>query len=204
MGVFHRQGRLKNMKVYVDSPMAVAVSELYTRHTNVYDDHAKELLAEQLKPLNFPGLRYIQSVEESKQLNDKSGFMVIIAASGMCTGGRILHHLRHNLSNPRTQVVIAGYQGQGTLGRRLVDGARFVSIFGRDVRVEAKVHTLGGFSAHAGQSGLLNWMAPLEPSKPRVFLTHGEDVPRITLQKLLQDRLDLVATMPYYGDEVEL
>jgi metallo-beta-lactamase family protein len=204
MGEFQRQGRLKNMKVYVDSPMAVAVSQLYARHTNLYDDHAKELLAQQLTPLNFPGLRYIQSVEESKQLNDKSGFMVIVAASGMCTGGRILHHLRHNLANPRTHVVIAGYQGQGTLGRRLVDGARFVSIFGRDVRVEAKVHTLGGFSAHAGQTGLLNWTVPLEPSKPRVFLTHGEDVPRIALQKLLQDRLDLVATMPYYGDEVEL
>jgi metallo-beta-lactamase family protein len=204
MGEFQRDGKLKNMRVFVDSPMAVAVSELYARHTSVYDEQATRLLADRMKPLNFPGLRYIRSVEESKQLNDESGFMVIIAASGMCTGGRILHHLKHNLSNPRTHVVIAGYQGERTLGRRLVDGAKFVSIFGRDVKVRAKIHTLGGFSAHAGQSGLLNWAAPFQPTKPRMFLTHGEDVPRIALQDKLESHFDLVASMPYYADEVEL
>jgi metallo-beta-lactamase family protein len=184
--------------------MAVSVSKLYSHYTSVYDDAAQALIAKQLLPLSFPGLRYISSVEESKRLNVESGFMVIIAASGMCTGGRILHHLNHNLSNPNTHVVIAGYQGQSTLGRRLVDGAKFVSIFGRDVKVRAKIHTLGGFSAHAGQTGLLNWAAPFQSMKSRVFLTHGEDVPRIALQNKLASRFDLVATMPYYGDEVEL
>jgi metallo-beta-lactamase family protein len=204
MGEFLRDGKLQDMKVYVDSPMAVSVSDLYAHHTNVYDDRAKQLLAEQMMPLSFPGLRYIRTVEESKRLNDTTGFMVIIAASGMCTGGRILHHLNHNLSDPRTHVVIVGYQGQGTLGRRLVDGARFVSIFRHDVKVRAKIHTLGGFSAHAGKTGLTNWAAPFRQTKTRIFLTHGEDVPRIALQDQLASRLDLVAGMPYYGDEVEL
>jgi metallo-beta-lactamase family protein len=130
--------------------------------------------------------------------------MVIIAANGMCTGGRIMHHLRHNLAKPEAHIVIVGYQGQGTLGRRLVDGARYVSIFGDDVPVRAKVHTLGGFSAHAGQSGLLNWIAPLAQRKPRIFLTHGEDMPRAALRDQLTARFHLDSRLPYYGDEVEL
>ena len=122
----------------------------------------------------------------------------------MCTGGRILHHLRHNLPDANAHIVIVGYQGDGTLGRRIVDGARFVRIFGHDVAVRAKIHTLGGFSAHAGQSGLLNWAAALKQSGPRLFLTHGEDVPRTMLREQLKTRFNLDATMPYYGDEVEL
>jgi metallo-beta-lactamase family protein len=204
MGEFLRAGKLKNLKVYIDSPMAVSVSDLYARYTHLYDERASELLDGNSKPLDFAGLKYIRTVEESKLINEMRGFMVVIAASGMCSGGRILHHLRHNLADPRTHVVIVGYQGQATLGRRLVDGARYVSIFGRDVPVRARIHTLGGFSAHAGQTGLLNWVAPLAPSKPTVFLTHGEDVPRIALQSETKSRFDLIARMPYYGDEVDL
>jgi metallo-beta-lactamase family protein len=129
---------------------------------------------------------------------------VIIAANGMCTGGRILHHLRHNLPDPNAQIVIVGYQGQNSLGRRLVDGAKFVSIFGNDVKVRAHVHTLGGFSAHAGQSGLVTWAAPFEQTKPRMFLTHGEDGPRRILRDKLKSRYDIDAGLPNYGDEVEL
>src|SRR5262249_42593554 len=131
------------------------------------------------------------TVDESKKLNATSGCMVVISASGMCTGGRILHHLYHNLPNPSTNVVIAGYQGEGTLGRKLVEGARRVRIFREDVPVNAKVHTLGGFSAHAGQSGLLAWAAPFKDSKPRMFLTHGEDGPRAALRAKLKERFGL-------------
>jgi metallo-beta-lactamase family protein len=204
IGEFLREGKLRNVNVYVDSPMAVSVSDLYAQYTNLYDDYSNQLLDKDMNPLSFPGLNYTRTVQESKQLNNMDGFMVIIAANGMCTGGRILHHLNHNLSDPRTHVVVVGYQGQGTLGRRLVDGAKYVSIFRRDLTVRAKIHTLGGFSAHAGQSGLLNWAAPFQQTKPRIFLTHGEDVPRIALQDQLQSRLGLVSAMPYYGDEVEL
>ncbi len=204
IGEFIRAGRLKPLPVYVDSPMATSVTDLYARYTDVYDQRATELIRQHMKPLSFHGVVYTPSVDESKQLNEARGAMVIIAASGMCTGGRILHHLKHNLPDPNVQVLIVGYQGRGALGRRLVDGAKFVSIFGHDVPVRAKVHTLGGFSAHAGQSGLLNWTAPFQHTKPRIFLTHGEDGPRTTLHEQLKSRFDLASEMPYYGDEVEL
>jgi metallo-beta-lactamase family protein len=204
IGEFLRAGQLGNLNAYVDSPMASSISDLYARHHEGYDAQANELLANHLSPLNFPGLTYIRTVEESKRLNDAKGFMIIISASGMCAGGRILHHLYHNLSNPRTQVIIVGYQGRGTLGRHLVDGARAVTIFREDVPVRASVHTLGGFSAHAGQSGLLNWAAPFQAIRPRMFLTHGEDGPRAALHGQLKARFGLESSMPKYGDVVEL
>jgi metallo-beta-lactamase family protein len=177
---------------------------LYSRYVGFHDARAVELRQDNMKPLEFPGLSYTQAVEESKLLNDTAGPMVIISANGMCTGGRILHHLRHNLPNADADVVFVGYQGQGTLGRRLVDGARFVSIFGHDVPVRAAIHTLGGFSAHAGQSGLVEWAAPFGTQRPRLFLTHGEDMPRGVLRDKLKARYGLEAALPYYGDEVVL
>jgi len=204
IGEFLRSGRLKSINVYVDSPMATAITDIYKRHREVFDERATQLLAQHLSALNFPGLTYTRTVDESKRLNVATGSMVIISASGMCTGGRILHHLYHGLSHPETHVVIVGYQGQGTLGRRLVDGARQVTIFREEVPVRARIHTLGGFSAHAGQSGLVDWAAPLAPSKPRVFLTHGEDGPRNALRAQLRARFQLDAAMPGYGEEVEL
>ena len=204
IGEFLRAGKLASMRVYVDSPMATSVSDLYIRYKDVYDEQARQLLAEQIEPLDFPGLTYIRTVGESKQLNKAQGSMVIISASGMCTGGRIMHHLYHNLNKPETHVVIVGFQGKGTLGRRLVDGDRTVSLFREEVRVRAKVHTLGGFSAHAGQSGLLAWAAPFQNGKPRMFLTHGEDGPRTALRDKLVARFGLEAAMPEYGNDVEL
>lgn len=204
MGQFLRDGELKRLNVYVDSPMAVATTDLYIRHKDVYDQDSRDLLAQRLSPLQFPGLTYTRTMEESKRLNTAAGCMVIIAASGMCTGGRILHHLYHNLANPNTHVVIAGFQGVGTLGRRLVDGARSVRIFREDVPVRAKIHTLGGFSAHAGQSGLVAWAAPFQQSKPRLFLTHGENGPRNALMIKLKERYGMESAMPLYGDVVTL
>jgi len=203
IGEFIREGKLSNVRAYVDSPMATSVSDLYARHKELYDERALQLLHDRMAPLSFPGLVYTRSVDESKRLNEMNGSVVIISASGMCTGGRILHHLYHDLAKPQTHVVIVGFQGRGTLGRRLVDGARRVTIFREEVPVGGKIHTLGGFSAHAGQSGLLDWVAPFRESKPRMFLTHGEDGPRAALR----DRLaaaGLQAAMPMYGDEVEL
>jgi metallo-beta-lactamase family protein len=115
-----------------------------------------------------------------------------------------MHHLRHNLPDSNAHIVIVGYQGQGSLGRRLVDGAKYATIFGHDVQVRAKVHTLGGFSAHAGQSGLVTWAAPFQDANPRVFLTHGEDGPREALRQKLHARYGFEAALPNYGAEVEL
>lgn len=204
IGDFLRSGKLDPLKIIIDSPMATSISEIYSRHTDLYDEQSGELLNNGLKPLRFPGLTYTQSADESKALNDAPGPMVIISANGMCTGGRILHHLRHNLPDPNAHIVIVGYQGHGTLGRRLVDGTRYVSIFGRDVAVRAQVHTLGGFSAHAGQSGLLSWMAAFKHTRPRLFLTHGEDMPRAALRQQLRLRSGIDAVLPYYADSAEL
>jgi metallo-beta-lactamase family protein len=204
IGELIRTQKLPPIRVVLDSPMAAAVSALYTKHTDIYDDRALEILSQRMQPLAFPGLSFTQSVEDSKSLNDASGPMVIISANGMCTGGRIMHHLRHNLPDANAHVVIVGYQGHGSLGRRLVGGVKFVSIFGQDVTVRARVHTLGGFSAHAGQSGLVNWAAPFQHSKPRMFLTHGEDGPRKALRDRLKSQFGLDAAMPNYADEVEL
>jgi metallo-beta-lactamase family protein len=142
--------------------------------------------------------------EESKRLNDVPGPCMIIAGSGMCTAGRITHHLRHNLWRPETSVLIVGYQAEGTLGRRLVDGARSVRIFGETVAVRAQIHKLGGFSAHAGQSDLLKWFNALAPCRPKVVLTHGEDKARQALSDIILHRYGLRPILPQYGDAVEL
>jgi metallo-beta-lactamase family protein len=127
-----------------------------------------------------------------------------MAGSGMCTAGRILHHLRHNLPHPETVVLMVGYQSPGSLGRRLVDGARAVSIFGERVPVRASTYTLGGFSAHAGQSGLLDWFATMAPSRPRLVLAHGEDRARQPLAALIRERHGIRAECPNLGDVVEI
>ncbi|HMN40312.1 MAG TPA: MBL fold metallo-hydrolase [Phycisphaerales bacterium] len=204
IGEFLREGSLKNIRVYVDSPMATETTDLYRRFTNLYDAESRDVLSNHGSPLNFPGLTYTRSVDESKRLNTSTGSMVIISASGMCSGGRIMHHLYHSLPNPNTCVVIVGYQGQGTLGRRLVDGAKSVRIFRDTVEVKASVHTLGGFSAHAGQSGLLAWAAPFKGSGTKVILTHGENGPRGVLKAKLKERFGFEAGMPEYGDEAEV
>lgn len=204
IGEFVREGKIDRVRAFVDSPMASSVTALYAAYPDVYDERARGLLAANMSPLAFPGLSYTRTVQESKRLNDAEGWMVIIASSGMCTGGRILHHLYNHVGDPGTQVVIAGFQAKGTLGRELVDGATRVSIFREEVPVRAKVHTLGGFSAHAGRSGLLEWMKPFERTGARVFLTHGEDGPRLALREALGTKLGLRAELPVYGDEFDL
>jgi metallo-beta-lactamase family protein len=206
LGEFFRSGALRPMPIVVDSPMASSVSHLYAHHKDVYDARAKELLAQNMKPLAFEGLSYTRSVEESKALNDAAGPIVIISASGMCTGGRILHHLVRGLPDVNTHVLIVGFQGHGTLGRRLVDRASSVKIFRQEIQVLARIHTLGGFSAHAGQTGLIDWIKPLaaQSPKPKVFLTHGEDTPRKVLAAKLRERLGLSVAMPQYGEVVEV
>ncbi len=205
MGEFLRRGLLTRLNVFVDSPMAVEATGLYGRYTHLHDERAHEIAASKQSPLAFPGLTYVRSAQESKRLNDARGCMVIISASGMCTGGRVVHHLYHSLGRPETHVIFVGYQGHGTLGRRLVDGQRTVRIFGDPIDVRAKIHTLGGFSAHAGQTGLLDWFAPLAGGPPRmVFLTHGEDRQRSALSAKMQERFNIRPLCPVYGEEFEL
>ena len=141
-------------------------------------------------------LRVTRTAQESRTLNDLSGPCLIMAGSGMCNGGRILHHLKNNLWCESTRVLIVGYQAEGSLGRQLVDGAKHVTIFGERIAVHGAVHTLNGFSAHAGQTGLLNWFGRMASSRPRLFLTHGEERAREPLASKIRERFGIEAELP--------
>jgi metallo-beta-lactamase family protein len=142
------------------------------------------------------------TAKDSMALNDVEGPCLIMAGSGMCNAGRILHHLKHGLWKPETIVMVVGFQGEGTLGRQLVDGAKEVSIFGERIAVKAQIRTLNGFSAHAGQTELLKWFGHLAPTKPQVVLTHGETKGRQPLAELIEKRHGLKPILPFQGDVI--
>ncbi|MBL8763776.1 MAG: MBL fold metallo-hydrolase [Phycisphaerae bacterium] len=204
LAALRRSGRMGPIPVYIDSPMASSITALYRAHPELYDEQTRREITAGEPPLAFPGLRFTGTAEESRTLNTLEGPAVVIAASGMCTGGRILHHLKHHLWEPTTKVVIAGYQSEGSLGRQLVDGARRVSIMGEPIAVRASVHTLGGFSAHAGRTTLLRWAGGFSRAPDRVFLTHGESGPRRALADALAERWGAAPALPGYEEEVEL
>ncbi|MBL9030684.1 MAG: MBL fold metallo-hydrolase [Phycisphaerae bacterium] len=204
IGRMCRTGACRRVPIYLDSPMGIEATQAYRASVSLFDAEAREMLDQGHNPLHFPMLRITRTAEESRRLNDTPGPLVVIAGSGMCTGGRILHHLRHNLPSPTTQVLIVGYQGEGTLGRRLVDHAPEVRIHGQTVPVRARIHTLGGFSAHAGQSQLIDWARALNPSPTRAILTHGEPKARDALHARLKREIGLDAARPVLGETIEL
>ncbi|MCX6251679.1 MAG: MBL fold metallo-hydrolase [Bacteroidetes bacterium] len=200
---FHNE-RLSQFNVYVDSPMAIEATKIYLKHTELYDAEAMELLNSGHLKADLSHVKYVVTPEESMALNNVPGPMLIIAGAGMCNAGRILHHLRHNLWMPETSVVIVGYQGEGTLGRRLVEGATTITIFGEKIAVRAQIHKLGGLSAHAGQTDLLRWFDAIAPSRPTVVLSHGEDRGRIPLGQIIEQRYGIKPVLPEYGDQIEV
>jgi len=199
-----RKGGLPRFPIYIDSPMAIEASRIYMSHAELFDDEMKEFVSSGEMQRDKGFIHPTPSAEESKKLNDLTGPCMIIAGSGMCNAGRILHHLRHNLWNSATSVLIVGYQAKGTLGRKLVDGAESVKIYGESIAVHASIHKLGGFSAHAGQTDLLNWFNALAPCRPKVVLTHGEDRGRIPLAKILEEQYGIRALLPQYGESIDL
>jgi metallo-beta-lactamase family protein len=190
------------MPVYLDSPLAIKATELYLRHPELADAEAREVGPGGQLWRGLETLRPCVSPQESRALNEIDGPCIIIAGSGMCTGGRILHHLRHNLWRPETLVAFVGYQAEGTLGRLLVEGARRVQIFGETIAVRAAIHTLGGFSAHAGQSELLQWLAPVAGGRPKVILTHGEERGRAPLARRIAEQFGISAELPLLEDVI--
>ena len=197
-------GALKPFPVYIDSPMAIEATNIYHRHPDLFDEEAKRLQRSCAIAAQDAHVKPTPTAQDSMKLNDASGPCLIMAGAGMCNAGRILHHLKHGLWRPETVVMIVGYQGEGTLGRQLVDGAKRVKIFGETVAVRARVHTLNGFSAHAGQSALLKWFGSLAPSKPKVVLSHGESRGREPLAELIRKRYGLNPVLPGQGDSIEL
>ncbi|MCC5958830.1 MAG: MBL fold metallo-hydrolase [Rhodobacteraceae bacterium] len=205
LSALYHQGRLKQQRIFLDSPMAIRVTELYARMHNSLKQQDLDALnaAAQGDPSRYlPGLRATRTVEESMEINRIHGGAVIIAGAGMCTGGRILHHFRYNLAKPGTRLVIVGFQAEGTLGRQLVDGAESVRVLGEDIAVRAKVHTIGGFSAHAGQSYLLGWAGAFR-SAPRFYLVHGEPAAQLALKQAMEEA-GMHADIPAYQEQIVL
>ncbi len=199
-----RQGRLPPMQVFVDSPMADKVTAITRQHPEVLDEASRAMLAPGGQPPAGLNLRFTQSVEESMALNQIKAGAIIVAASGMCDAGRIRHHLRHNLGRPECAVVIIGFQAQGTLGRRLVDGEKQVRLFGDEVAVRASIHTIGGLSAHADRNALLAWLGHFTAPPARTFVVHGEAATACGFADTIAERWGWRVEAPVAGSVVEL
>jgi metallo-beta-lactamase family protein len=202
-GAFQR-GTLSPFPIFIDSPMAIEATKLYGKHAELFDDEALAMQQSGELRENLETVKFCPTADDSRALNDVKGSCLIMAGAGMCTGGRILHHFRHNLARSSTTVLIVGYQGYGSLGRMLVDHKPSVTIFGEKIPVRASIHTFGGLSGHAGQSDLLRWFDSLASSRPRVFLTHGEDRGRQPLGKIIQERYNLDVAYPGLHETIEI
>lgn len=206
LGEFYQQGILNHQAVYLDSPMAIATTEVYHRYQDVFNYEDKSALRQAKSGslhTYLPVLRYSRSTEESIAINKITDGAIIIAGSGMCNGGRIRHHLKHNLWRRNAHVIIVGYQAIGTPGRALVDGAKRLRVAGEDVAVNATIHTLGGFSAHAGQQQLLDWINAFHKPRPHTYLIHGEADAKKALQQQLH-ALDVKAEIPGLGTTITI
>lgn len=199
-----RQERLRDLNIFVDSPMATAATRITQQHLELFDDQAKELAGWHAAGDGQPNLRFVASTQESMALNQIRAGALIISASGMCDAGRIRHHLRHNLGRRECSVIITGFQAQGTLGRRLVDGAKQVNIFGERIPVRAAIHTLGGFSAHADQAALLAWAGAFKRPPRQTFVVHGEASAALAFGDRLQSEYGWSVTVPEPGQKVSL
>ncbi|WP_415930482.1 MBL fold metallo-hydrolase RNA specificity domain-containing protein [Zhenpiania hominis] len=183
------QKDLEELMVYVDSPMATTATEVFKRNAQVFDDEMKEIITNGDNPLDFKNLRFTRSTEDSIALNHNDRPKVIISASGMCEAGRIRHHLKHNLWNPKASVIFVGYQAEGTLGRLLVEGAKEVTLFGEEIQVNAEIYNLEGFSGHADRDGLLMWLGGFQKEPKHIFLVHGEPEAKEDFAQTVEQKL---------------
>ena len=178
---------LKNVQVYIDSPMAVTTTQVFRKNAQVFDAETKNYILNGDNPLDFPNLNFTRTSNESKALNEDNRPKIIISASGMCDAGRIRHHLKHNLWNPKSSIVFVGYQANGTLGRRIVDGEKEVSVLGEKIFVQAKIYNLEGFSGHADYEGLIDWVKGLQKAPQHIFLVHGETEAKEALEQKIRE-----------------
>jgi metallo-beta-lactamase family protein len=194
---------MSRWRVFLDSPMANRVLKVYDRHHALFDAEAREVWRGTPNPFRLPNLHATVTTEESIAINRIERGAIVIAGSGMANGGRILHHLRHRLDRRETHVVFVGYQAEGTLGRKLVNGAKWVRIHGGDVQANAQIHTVGGLSAHADQHGLIEWYSGFDPHPP-LALVHGEDEAREALASEIEKRFGVKAELARPGMEREV
>lgn len=198
------KGRVPRVPVFIDSPLAINITAVYKKYNDYFDEEtiAQAFAGDDL--FNFPGLHLTLTTEESKAINEVPAPKIIIAGSGMSNGGRILHHERRYLSDPKSTILFVGYQSQGTLGRKILDGASSVNIFGEEVPVRCRVRQIAGYSAHADQPRLLNWLRPMRLSLKKVFVVQGEAEPSAALAQRIRDELAIDTAIPQAGESYEL
>ncbi len=192
--------KLMQAPVYVDSPLAVSATEIFKENMNLFDDDVKEEMEKGDNPLEFAGLKFTKTVEESKALNESTEPAIIISASGMCEVGRIKHHLKHNLWNPNSTILFVGYQAPGTLGRKIVEGEKRVKIFGEEINVNARIEYIEGYSGHADQEWLLNFVYSFYTKPKHIFLVHGEEEGQEVLKEKIIENTKIPVTIPSFGE----
>ena len=197
-------GRIPEIPVFLDSPMAADVNEIFRRHRECFDAEAKEIVAAGESLLKFPSLHVTRRVKDSMAINSLKGPAVIMSTSGMCTAGRIKHHLAHHISNPACTVLFVGYQPRGTLGRQILDGPRQVRIHGVSRKIRARVRQIQGISGHADRAGLLKWLGHFQRPPRRVFITHGEPEASESLAEEVRDQFGWDVHVPEYRETVQL
>lgn len=197
-------GAIPRVPSFVDSPLAINATEVYRLHPESLQDDLKQHLYAHDDPFGFGQLKYTRTVEESKAINGMQGPAIIISANGMAEAGRILHHLKHNIEDPRNSIVFVGYQAENTLGRRLVDGAKQVRIFGDEYHVRAQVHLVNGFSAHADRSELLEWVANVKGNLKGAFVVHGEEQAALSFAEALRSLGGFTVTVPEPSQTIEV
>jgi len=204
LNMLFKNNEIPRIPVYIDSPLAISATEIFRDNQQCFDDEMKKIIMSGDNPLDFPNLKFTKSAEESKLLSSDTKGAIIISASGMCNAGRIKFHLQSNLYKSESSVIFVGYQAEGTLGRRLVDGAKQVRIYGEDIAVNAKIHTLGGFSAHADKNGLYNWLKTNKNPNTRIFVVHGEEESSQHFAKFISKELGHAAYVPHWGEIIDL
>ena len=196
--------QLMKTPVFVDSPLAISATEVFKKNTDLFEEEVQEKLRHGDHPLEFPGLQFTRTPDESKALNETYYPSIIISASGMCDIGRIKHHLKHNLWNPASTILFVGYQAPGTLGRTMVDGADKVKIFGEEISVNARVEYIEGYSGHADQEWLLNFVYSFIKKPKHIFLVHGEEESEEVLKGLIEKNTEIPVTIPSFGEKYEV
>ncbi|MGA2060761.1 MAG: MBL fold metallo-hydrolase [Thermoguttaceae bacterium] len=197
-------GRIPQMPVFLDSPMAADVNEVFRDHRDCFDAEALQMLASGQSILKFPALKVVRTQEESMAINDVKGPFIVMSTSGMCTAGRIKHHLTHHIEQPKCTILFVGYQARGTLGRQILDGNKEVRIHGRSRLVRARVAQIQGISGHADRSGLMKWLSYFQSPPRQLFVTHGEEEVSLSFAKLVRESKGWKVTVPEYKQTVEL
>ncbi|NLK68714.1 MAG: MBL fold metallo-hydrolase [Clostridiaceae bacterium] len=188
--------KLMDAPVYLDSPLAISATEVYRNNLECYDEEARCYVENGDNPLDFPNLHFTRTADESKTLNKIAGGCIVISASGMCEAGRIKHHLKHNLWREKSTILFVGYQAEGTLGQRILDGAKKVKIFGEEISVNAQIESIDGYSGHADYVGLLDWIGKFEHKPKRIFLVHGNEKAMTSLSEKIKDEYSIETIIP--------